>query len=578
MSSVARECDVVPIRVVAAERVAAPLRVVVVGFGPVAARFIDVLEPSLASGAVQLTVVGAESEAAYNRVLVADVGVGRTSPSAIGLSDPSRLVSLGADVLLGTGVRRIDRARQQVLLDDGTARPYDRLVLATGARPVIPYLAGLNPDPLHPALPSGVTALRDLADARVLRAVVERRGEVVILGGGILGLEAALAAAEEGARVTVVHHGDYPLARNIDDGGGRVLASVLRSQGVRLVSGAKAVGLEHSDGGTFTALRLDDGRLVSGDLLVLSCGVRPRLELAEGAGLPVGTGILVGHSLQAHHDEYVYAIGDCAEIRCASPSCEDCSGNTVPSGLIGPGWKQAEWLAESFIADLATGVRATGGRLETQATASNPSSGSAGRYMEATAVPGPASAGSRRYVEAALPPVLMLKARGLDAVVAGDVSADPWAAHEDGTAVALWADPQQGSYAKMVTRDGVLQGLVCVGMPRAGAELVLLFESGAVLPSDRSSLLRLDGAEAEASSSLTASSSDPSAIVCRCAGVSRGSIEQAAVVGCSSVAEVSASTRAGTGCGGCHSDIRTIIEQHFQQPVELAGHTPFGDS
>lgn len=499
-------------------------RVVVVGFGPVAARFIDVLEPSLASGDVQLTVIGSESEAAYNRVLVADVGVGRTSSSAIALSDPARLASMGAEVLLGAGVRRVDRARQQILLDDGTVRPYDRLVLATGARPVIPYLAGLNPDPLHPALPAGVTALRDLADARALRSVVERRGDLVILGGGILGLEAALAAAEEGARVTVVHHGDYPLARTIDDGGGRVLASALRSEGVRLASGAKAVGLEHDDAGAFTALRLDDGRLVSGDLLVLSCGVRPRVELAEGAGLPVASGILVDHSLRAHHDEYIYAIGDCAEVRCTSPECADCQGDTAPSGLIGPGWKQAEWLAESFVADVVP----TGSR----------------------------------YVEAVLPPVLMLKARRLDAVVAGDASADPWAAHDDGTAVALWADPQQGSYAKMVTRNGVLQGLVCIGLPRAGAELVLLFESGSVLPADRSSLLRLDGAEGAAASS--SSSSNPAAIVCRCAGVSRGSIEQAAVVGCSSVAEVSASTRAGTGCGGCHNDIRSIIEQHFQ--------------
>ncbi|SDH96161.1 assimilatory nitrate reductase (NADH) beta subunit [Arthrobacter subterraneus] len=517
-------------------------RVVVVGFGPVAARFIDVLEPSLAYGAVQLTVIGSEPEAAYNRVLVADVGVGRTSPSAIALSDAARLASLGAEVLLGSGVRRIDRARRQVQLDDGTVRPYDRLVLCTGARPVIPYLAGLNPDPLHPTLPAGVTALRDLADARSLRSVVERRGDVVILGGGILGLEAASAAAEEGARVTVVHHGDYPLARSIDDGGGRVLASALRSQGVRLVSGAKAVALEHSDGGAFTALRLDDGRLVSGDLLVLSCGVRPRVELAEGAGLPVDTGILVGHSLQAHHDEHIYAIGDCAEVRCTSVGCADCQGNTAPSGLIGPGWKQAEWLAEAFAGALGADAAGPSGSVEPL-----------GSDFSSTGA---------RYVEAALPPVLMLKARGLDAVVAGDVSADPWAAQEDGTAVALWADPQQGSYAKMVTRGGVLQGLVCVGLPRAAAELVLLFESGAVLPADRSALLRLDGAEAAAAPSSLAA--DPAGIVCRCAGVSRGSIEQAAVVGCSSVAEVSASTRAGTGCGGCHSDIRAIIEQHFE--------------
>ncbi|GAB3538292.1 FAD-dependent oxidoreductase [Arthrobacter tecti] len=534
-------------------------RIVVVGFGPVAARFIELIDPMLASGAAHLTVIGAEPEPAYNRVLVADVGVGRTSPETISLSDPARLATVGADVLLDRSVRRIDRARRQLQLSDGTVRAHDRLVLATGARPVIPYLAGLNPDPLHPSLPPGVTALRDLADARALRAVVQRRGDVVILGGGILGLEAALAAAEEGARVSVVHHGDHPLARNIDDDGGRVLAAALRRQGVRLVSGAKAVGLEHDDTGKFTALRLDDGRFVSGDLLVLSCGVRPRTELADGAGLPFSSGILVDHSLTVHHDEFIHAIGDCAEVSCPDPDCADCAGDTAPSGLIGPGWKQAEWLADALTRRLApTGVAAG----VASGTPFGATSGADG--------PPPSS-----YREAALPPVVMLKARGLDAVVAGDVSANLWSGHDDGTAVALWADPQHGRYAKMVTRNGVLSGLVCIGMPRTGAELVLLFESGSVLPEDRSSLLRLDGAEEQASSS--SSNRDPSATVCRCAGVSRGSIEQAAVVGCSTVEEVSASTRAGTGCGGCHTDIRGIIEEHFQT-IELAGHTPFGDA
>ncbi|NJC21798.1 assimilatory nitrate reductase electron transfer subunit [Arthrobacter pigmenti] len=519
-------------------------RIVVVGFGPVAARFIELIDPLLASGAAHLTVIGAEPDSAYNRVLVADVGVGRTSPETISLSDTARLAALGADVLLDRTVRRIDRARRQLQLSDGTVRAYDRLVLATGARPVIPYLAGLNPDPLHPALPPGVTALRDLADARALRAVVQRRGDVVILGGGILGLEAALAAAEEGARVSVVHHGDYPLARNIDDDGGRVLAATLRRQGVRLVSGAKAVGLEHTATGEFTALRLDDGRFVSGDLLVLSCGVRPRTELADGAGLPIRSGILVDHSLTVHHDEFIHAIGDCAEVSCLDPDCADCAGDTTPSGLIGPGWKQAEWLADFLGRQLAPSDVAA---VEASGTPFGATSGAGGS--------------SSSYREAALPPVVMLKARGLDAVVAGDVSANLWSGHDDGTAVALWADPQHGRYAKIVTRDGVLSGLVCIGMPRTGAELVLLFESGSVLPEDRSSLLPLDGAEEQASSSPNR---DPSATVCRCAGVSRGSIEQAAVVGCSTVVEVSASTRAGTGCGGCHADIRGIIEEHFQ--------------
>lgn len=510
-------------------------RIVVVGFGPVAARFIEQIEPLLGAGRVNLTVIGAESVAAYNRVLVADVGVGRTSEDAIAVSDPQHLAALGAELVLGLSVRRIDRARRLVHLSDGTTRSYDRLVLATGARPVIPYLAGLNPDPLAPALPKGVSTLRDLDDARELSAVVRQRGGIVILGGGILGLEAALAAAEQGARVSVVHHGGYPLGRNIDDAGGQVLARALQRQGVRLVSGAKAVGLEHDDGGRFTALRLDDGRLVSGDQLVLSCGVRPCVELAEGAGLPVASGVLVGHTLRAHHEDFIYAIGDCAEVRCIDAECSPCSASSGPSGLIGPGWKQAEWLAASFAAELSPGTDKHGIPLS---------------YLD-----------PRSYLDAHLPPVVMLKARGLDAVVAGEVDADPWARHDDGTSVSLWADPQEGKYVKMVTQDGVLRGLVSVGMPRTGAELVLLFESGGVLPADRSSLLRLDGAEERVAPS---SSTDPAATVCRCAGVSRGSIEQAAVVGCSTVAEVSASTRAGTGCGGCHGDIRAIIEQHFQ--------------
>ena len=113
-------------------------RIVVVGFGPVAARLIDELLPAVRSGIAHLTVVGEESEAAYNRVLVADLGVGRTTPAALALADAAALVADGVDVRLGVRVRRVDRARQQVLLSDGTSPGYERLVFATGSRPVIP--------------------------------------------------------------------------------------------------------------------------------------------------------------------------------------------------------------------------------------------------------------------------------------------------------------------------------------------------------------------------------------------------------------------------------------------------------
>lgn len=510
-------------------------RIIVVGFGPVAARLVDELLPAVRSGLVQLTVVGQETEAAYNRVLVADLGVGRTSAGALALADAAALVADGVDVRLGVRVRRVDRARQCVVLSDGSSPAFDRLVLATGSRPVIPNLTGLNPDPAAPVLPSGVTALRDLADAAALHAAVAGGRRVVVLGGGILGLETALAAAEEGATVTVVHNGPHPLGRSIDRGGGAVLAASLRAGGVRVAGNARSVAVETRADGGFSALLLDDGSAIDGELLVLSCGVRPRSELAEGCGLPTAAGILVDHRLRAHHEPHIFAIGDCAEVRCPEPDCVACRNARGPSGLVGPGWRQAEWLA-GYLTLLASGSGA-----------------------EAESLP---------PLPAEQPGVVVLKARGLNLAVAGNVAAEPWdeevlcsgaAAGRPRLQVSQWADPEHGRYVKMTTRAGVLEGVVAVGMPRTAAELVQLFERGAELPADRSLLLRLDGPDQGASSA-----DDPGRTVCRCAGVSGTAIAAAVTGGCGTVAEVSASTRAGTGCGRCHKDIKGIIEKHFQ--------------
>lgn len=469
--------------------------VVIVGYGPVAARLVDGLRPSVLRGDLALTIIGEENTAAYNRVLVADVGVGRTSAAAITVSDPAELTTAGVSIRLNARVLRVDRARQGLLLADGTWLHYTKLVFATGARPVVPPLHGLNPDPAaRIPLPRGVGALRDLADAAVLRNAVERRQRVVVLGGGILGLEAALAAREEGADVTVVHHGPHALGRSIDAGAGHTVSAALRARGITVVSNARAVGvnLRQMDDGVpgFSGLVQDGGAPVEGGLLVLSCGVRPRVELAVVAGLATDRGILVDHHLAAHHDPNVFAIGDCAQVRCLDDSCAGCASSTGPLGLIGPVWRQAEWLA-------------------------------------------------------------------------GDIAAGPFD-DAPGLAVSVWADPDHGKYVKMSTRDGVLAGFISVGMPRTGAELTLLFERGAELPADRSALLRLDGPGRESAASLgSAAAADPPRTVCRCAGVAAKTITAAVAAGCSTVQEVSAATRAGTGCGGCHGDLRNLMENHF---------------
>ena len=509
-----------------------PERIVVVGFGPVAARFIDELRPVAAAGIAEVTVIGEEEHAAYNRVLVADLGVGRTTLASMQLADPDEFAADGVRVFLGTHAARIDRSRRLVHLTAGAPLPYDRLVLATGARAVVPNLTGLNPDPLHPVLPRGVTALRDLADAERLSEAVLGRKRIVVLGGGVLGLEAALAASEQGATVTVVHHGERPLGRQIDRGGGATLAAVLRGGGLRLAPNARATGIESGPDGEFRALLLDDGSALDGDLLVLACGARSRRELAEGAGLAVDAGILVDHRLAALHTEHVFAIGDCAEVRCPDPTCEACGRERGPSGLIAPGWRQADWLAASFRSRL---------------------------LGEPVHAPLPDER----------PGVLLLKARGVNLALAGDVDREPWESiawdADDGgrppLEVSLWADPAHGRYVKMCTRAGALEGFIALGMPRAAAELTLLFGSGAELPADRSVLLRLDGPE----SSLGAPgfSGGPESTLCRCAGVSRGTVKEAVLGGCSTVEQVSKSTRAGTGCGGCRDSVRELIEEHF---------------
>jgi assimilatory nitrate reductase electron transfer subunit len=517
---------------------AARARVVVVGFGPVAARFVDELRPAAAAGRIELTVVGEEETPAYNRVLVADLGVGRTSLTAMALADADELAADGVRVLTGARAVRLDRARRRVVLADGTALPYDRAVIATGARAVVPNLTGINPDPLHPVLPPGVTALRDLADAARLAEAVAGRRRVVVLGGGVLGLEAALAASEEGATVTVVHHGDRPLGRSIDRAGGATLAAALRRQGVRVAGNARSTGIETADDGAFRALLLEDGSAVDGDLLLLACGARPRREIAEGGGLAVDAGILVDHSLRAHRTEHVFAIGDCAQLRCPDPACPECTQDGrggAPSGLIAPGWRQADWLAAQFRHELL-----------------------------GDAEPAP--------LAAERPGVILLKARGVNLAVAGDVAADPWDAlslESEGCAVhgraplqvSLWSDPEHGAYVKMSTRGGALTGFVALGMPRAAAELTLLFESGAELPADRSVILRLDGPEAALAGG--APTGGPEATLCRCAGVSRGAVAEAVGAGCATVEDVSKATRAGTGCGGCRDSVRDLIEAHF---------------
>ncbi|HEY6797918.1 MAG TPA: FAD-dependent oxidoreductase [Kineosporiaceae bacterium] len=482
-------------------------RIVVVGFGMAGGRLVDELLARQSGGRASrrctVTVVGGEPYPAYNRVLLSDVVAGRADVAALALGDPAGYAAHGVDVRLGTHALAIELPAGgeagDVLLDDGTRLRFDRLVLATGAAPVVPPLTGLDRD--DP--PAGVTTLRTVDDAREIVAAAANARRAVVLGGGLLGLEAARGLARRGLDVEVLHAAGHLLAGTLDAAGAGVLARALRRLGVRVRTGAATRAIT-SSAGRLTGVVLDGDDHVPADLLVIACGVRPRTGLAERAGLAVGRGVLVDDSL-ASSDPRVLAVGDCAEHRGLTP------------GLVAPAWEQAR-----VAADLLTGARV------------------AARYL-----------GHR--------PAVRLKAADVEVAVVGDAAPDPWA-DEPGLDVVQLLEPAHGRYLKAVVRDGTVVGAAVVGDARAAAELRLLVERGAPAPSRRACLL-LPGTRGDGTTAGGAD--DPTTIpdratICRCNGVTKGALVRAWSSGARGTAGLAAATRATTGCGTCTDAVAGI--------------------
>lgn len=498
--------------------------VLVVGFGPVAVRLVEELLPLVETGRLRLTVLGAEDRPGYNRVLVGEYGVGRLDAEGLELLDVDDWRRRGVRVELGTRVDWLDRSARQAHAGEQVI-DYDIVVLAVGARPNVPNLRGLNPDPTALAhLPEGVTPLRTAADADRLRDTVATGGRVVVLGGGVLGLEVALAAREAGCPVSVVHAAPWLLTRSCDRIGGAMLDRAVAERRLRVIPDAVAREVLLDERRRFRGLRLADGQVIAGELLVLSCGVRAETRIAEGAGLSTEAGIVVNHELEADPQARVFAIGDCAQVRCSDPVCTVCPGRSGgPAGLIAPGWQQAEWLAVRWRTELDPET----GPVEPMPTEE--------------------------------PTVVRLKARGLEVVAAGETAGEPWEHDPDPAAprVAHWVDGVGGRFLKVVVRGGRLAGFVAIGLPRAAAELAVLRRTGAEVPADPSLLLRLDAPPG--GNGNGAGTGDANTPLCRCAGVPEEEVCAAIEAGADSVAVVRRETRAGSGCGGCGDRVRALL-------------------
>jgi len=306
-------------------------RIVVIGNGMAGARFAEELVARRAHGDLDIVMFGDEPYGNYNRILLSGVLAGTHDPRDIFINPLSWYDEHGVTLHVGTRATRIDRAARMIYMAGDQAAPYDRLVLATGSSAFIPPISGMHDT--NGALRPGAFVFRTLddCDAMTRQAAVSKRAAVI--GGGLLGLEAAYGLLKLGVEVHVIHLMPHLMEMQLDAGAADVLRRVLRDMGVQSHL-AKSTNGVLGDAHGITGLSFADGSTLDCDMVVVAAGIRPNADLARHAGLVVERGIVVGDDLATLDDERIYAIGECAQHR----------GRVY--GLVAPLWEQATVLAD----------------------------------------------------------------------------------------------------------------------------------------------------------------------------------------------------------------------------------------
>jgi len=278
-------------------------RLVVVGNGMAGVRTLEELL-RLAPDRYDITVFGAEPHPNYNRILLSPVLAGEMTADEIVLNGLEWYAEHGIRLHLGRRAVRIDRVRRVVIADDRIEAPYDRLLLATGSTPVVLPVPGAD-------LP-GVLTYRDLADTDAMIRAAERCRRAVVIGGGLLGLEAANGLRSRGMAVTVVHLMPWLMERQLDETAAAMLRGALEARGIDFRLAAETVAIAGDD--RVGAVRLKGGDAIPAELVVMAVGIRPNVELARTAGLYCGRGIVVNDTMQTY-DPRIYAVGECVAHR-----------------------------------------------------------------------------------------------------------------------------------------------------------------------------------------------------------------------------------------------------------------------
>ncbi len=456
---------------------------VMVGNGMAGVRTLEELL-KIAPDQYDITVFGAEPHPNYNRILLSPVLAGEMTIQDIILNDHSWYAEHGIKLHLGKKVSRIDRVLRRVIAEDGTEAPYDRLLLATGSNPFILPVPGND-------LP-GVISYRDIGDTDAMIDAARRYRHAVVIGGGLLGLEAANGLKLRGMDVTVVHLADWLLERQLDQTAGRMLQKSLEDRGLKFLLGKQTEMLIAGESGRVAAIRLKDGLQIPADLVVMAVGIRPNTTLAESAGIYCHRGIVVNDTMQTY-DPKIYAVGECVAHR------------GVAYGLVAPLFEQGKVAANHL-----------------------------GNY------------GISRYTGSVTS--TKLKVTGIDLFSAGDF----FGGHDSEEIVLN--DAAGGVYKKLVIKDNKLVGGVLYGDTADGPWYFQLLRDGQDIHEIRDHLLFGQshvGDVGHQGHSKAASMADSSE-VCGCNGVSKGSIVKAIKEkGLFTLDDIKKHTKAASSCGSC---------------------------
>jgi len=464
-------------------------KLIVIGNGMAGMRTVEEIL-SRDADAYDITVFGTEPRENYNRIMLSPVLSGEKKFEDIIINTREWYVENGITLHAGDAVTAIDADAKTVTAESGLTLSYDKLLMATGSNPFIIPVPGVD-------LP-GVVTFRDIDDVNRMLDAARSGGNAVVIGGGLLGLEAAVGLKTNGMNVTIVHLMDTLMERQLDEAAGYLLASELEGRGLTVLTGSNTQSILGD--GKVVGLQLSDGTTIAADLVVMAVGIKPNVALAKDIGLDVGRGVVVNDLMQTSNPD-IFAVGECVEHRGAT------------YGLVAPLYEMGRVLA---------------GHLT----------------------------GHNDVVYQGSVTSTKLKVTGVDVFSAGDFSGGK------GTEDIVFRDASRGVYKRIVIRDDKIEGAVLYGDAKDGAWYFQLMKDGVDITELRDTIVfgqaYAGGTHADPSAAVAALADD--AEICGCNGVSKSDIVIAITAnGLTSLEEVKAHTKASVSCGGCSGLVEQLL-------------------